>query len=88
MRLAIIGAIGMLMLSGCVSASGHAINLPNGKIGVRTTCHPDVAECYEEAGKICTNGYDLVSQSVHMGGTLADLMPGPVTWYNVLVECR
>lgn len=83
--------VAMLMLAvspACAGASTQPIRGPDGQLMYRVTCHPDLAECYQEAGNRCEGGYHVLSQSMHWGGTVADLMPGPVAWYNVLVTCK
>lgn len=78
-----------LVFVGCVSSSSRPIIGPDGSTAYRLTCHPDIADCWEEAGNDCGgHGYYVVSKSMHWGGTVADLMPGPVRWYNVMIECK
>ncbi|MDP9033532.1 MAG: hypothetical protein M3O50_01890 [Myxococcota bacterium] len=73
----------------CAGASSHAIVGPHETTSHRIKCHPDLDDCWEEAGNICgSRGYDVLDRSMHMGGTLADAIPGPVTWYVVLVTCK
>jgi hypothetical protein len=79
----------VFIIPGCVSSSSRAIVGPDGSIAYRLTCHPDIAECWEEAGNRCgPSGYHVVDKSVHMGGIIVDLLPGPVPWYNVMVSCN
>ena len=67
----------------------HAIIGPDGQATHSIQCHPDVDDCWEEAGNDCgRRGYRVLNHSTHMGGTVADLIPGPVLWHTVLVECR
>jgi len=81
-------AIMLLLCVACASASSHRIITPDGKVSLRVTCHPDIGECWEKAGDVCSNGYDVVGNSMHWGGAIADWIPGPVPWYNVLVTCK
>jgi hypothetical protein len=79
----------VLYCAGCSGATSHQIMGPNGSLSWRLTCHPDVAECWEEASNRCNAGYNVVVEpTMHWGGTLIDLMPGPVPWYNVMVSCK
>lgn len=78
----------VLLTIACASASSKIIAGPSGQRIVKTSCHPDVSRCFEEAARVCPKGYDIVNVSSHMGGTVIDLMPGPVTWYDVLVQCH
>ena len=75
-------------ISGCAGSTSHAIIGPNGSLAYRLTCHPDIAECLDEAVSLCSNDYTIISTSSHMGGTLLDLIPGPVVWYNVFIACQ
>jgi hypothetical protein len=73
----------------CAGASSHAIVGPDGRTSYRIKCHPDIDDCWEEAGDRCGSaGYEVNDKNMHMGGTVADLIPGPVTWYVVLVTCK
>jgi hypothetical protein len=78
----------VLLATACSGASSHEIVGPNGRTAHRITCHPDISECLEQAGEDCPGGYDVITSTVHSGGTIVDLLPGPVPWYNVLVSCR
>jgi hypothetical protein len=77
-----------VVIASCAGSSGHSIRGPDGMMSYRLKCHPTIAECWEEAGDLCPSGYHIVGQSSHPGGTLADWIPGPVTWYDLIVSCR
>lgn len=82
-----LGAI--VLVSACAGSSSHRIVGPDGRESYRIKCHPDIDDCWEEAGKVCgASGYDVVSQSEHLGGTVEDFTPGQVTWHVALIRCR
>jgi hypothetical protein len=51
-------------------------------------CQTTTAECHEKAKASCPLGYRVVAESNHPGGLFADVIPGPVTWFNVVVVCE
>src|SRR5207253_525696 len=51
-------------------------------------CKADRNECLAEAGEQCPRGYTVLSEDSHPGGAAADYLPGPVTWYTMLVRCK
>src|SRR5262249_21848938 len=46
------------------------------------------AGCYEQATRDCRGGsYQILHSESHPGGLLADILPGPVTWYTMSYVC-
>lgn len=73
----------------CAGSSHKTTYGPDGKVSYNIQCHPNIGECLEEAGNICGKaGYVILHHSTHQGGTLADYLPGPVTWHDVLISCN
>src|SRR5262249_2062852 len=43
---------------------------------------------YEQATRDCGGGpYQILDSESHAGGLLADILPGPVTWYTMSYVC-
>src|SRR5258708_8228624 len=73
------------LFSGCCSA--QTIVGPSGqplKPSHRAKCSQSPAGCYEQATRDCRGGsYQILDSESHAGGLLADILPGPVTWYTM-----
>jgi hypothetical protein len=77
------------LFSGCCSA--QTIVGPSGKPLQpvhRAKCSQSPAGCYEQATRDCRGGsYQILDSESHAGGLLADILPGPVTWYTMSYVC-
>jgi putative transposase len=77
------------LFSGCCSA--QTIVGPSGKPLQpvhRAKCSQSPAGCYEQATRDCRGGsYQILDSEGHAGGLLADILPGPVTWYTTSYVC-
>ena len=77
------------LFSGCCSA--QTIVGPSGKPLQpihRAKCSQSPAGCYEQATRDCRGGsYQILHSESHPGGLLADILPGPVTWYTMSYVC-
>ena len=74
-------------LAGC--SSGESIkNSAYGDDAYKVKCKNTPEACLEEAYKKC-NGetYTTLYSDSHAGGILADLIPGPTTWYALTFKC-
>lgn len=79
-----------LALVGCASPSAKVIKAPDGTTMQAITCNMDSSKCLEVATEACaaTGGsYQVISSHSNAGGTGADVIPGPVTWYRMSVVC-
>jgi clan AA aspartic protease (TIGR02281 family) len=71
---------------GCCSA--QTIVAPSGKPLYRAKCSQSLTGCYQQATRDCAGGsYQIVERESHAGGLLADILPGPVTWYTMSYTC-
>lgn len=50
-------------------------------------CQSSSAECLADVSATCPDGHTILDSESHAGGTLADVLPGPVTWYQVVFKC-
>src|SRR5215467_9576146 len=74
------------LFSGCCSA--QTIVGPSGKPIHRAKCSQSPMGCYEQATRDCRGGsYQILDSESHPGGLLADILPGPVTWYTMSYVC-
>ncbi len=45
------------------------------------------AKVYQKAQKACGGNFSIIDSWSNAGGMLADLMPGPFTWYGIAYAC-
>jgi hypothetical protein len=76
-----------IYLTGCGAGNVKKAIGPDGSEIFSTKCKSDTAECFSTAGKTCDGSYKVLSSESHAGGVLADLLPGPVTWYGMTYVC-
>ena len=80
--------VAAVLFSGCCSA--QTIVGPSGKPlqpAHQAKCKSPTG-CYEQATRDCRGGsYQIVDSESHAGGLIADILPGPVTWYGMSYTC-
>lgn len=74
-------------LSGCMETAGPTFNGPSGKPVSTAKCYASSAGCLQQAAQACAGPYQVLDSESHSGGLVADLMPGPVTWYTLTYQC-
>lgn len=75
-------------LAGCVSGQVKETKGPDGELIKVTKCNQSPSGCYEAASKSCDgSAYYVLASESHAGGLLADIVPGPVTWYSMTYRC-
>ena len=78
----------IIVLSGCMAkTTTSSFSSPSGKSLYKTKCNVDTSKCFAEASAKCGGTYNVIDSESHAGGTLADIFPGPVTWYSMTYEC-
>ena len=78
----------VLALCGLVSiAPAQEFIGPSGQPIYRAECKADPSDCLRSAGATCQGPYQVVDSESHAGGMLADILPGPVTWFSMLYQC-
>ena len=82
------------LLVGCAPSPPAGLVAPSGEImragqGVMSAkCSRSPSGCFKQATDACGGGsYQVHSSESHSGGLLADMMPGPVTWYSMTFQC-
>ncbi len=77
----------VFMFSGCASTSS-SFSAPDGSTYKTIKCSQNSTECLQKASESCPSGvYKVISSESHAGGVVADVFPGPVTWYSITYKC-
>jgi hypothetical protein len=82
--------IALLLIAGCATTKVSDLRAPDGTNMKTVKCSSDSQKCFASAIESCkeTNGlYKVVASHSNAGGTVADLFPGPVTWYGMTYVC-
>jgi S1-C subfamily serine protease len=77
----------ILIIAAALAASHSSAHAQSGL--QRAKCSMSLNGCYQQAHDAC-NGrhYQILQSESHPGGLLADVLPGPVTWYTITYSCR
>jgi hypothetical protein len=74
-------------LSGCMATAGPSFNGPTGEAINTAKCSKSTVGCLQTASQVCGGPYAIIGNESHPGGVLADVIPGPVTWYVMAYRC-
>ena len=74
-------------LSGCMQTTGPSFNGPTGEALNTAKCSQSTVGCLQTASQVCGGPYSIIGSEHHMGGVLADAIPGPVPWYTMAYRC-
>lgn len=77
-------------LAGCATSSVQDFRAPNGAVMKSVKCSVDPQKCFASASASCAGSggsYQVITSHSNSGGALADVLPGPVTWYNMTYAC-
>lgn len=89
MKNLMIKSASIILLTGC--AAGPQVKSYVGPTGetIRTVrCTKETSSCFEKASEFCNSGsYRVVDSYRNAGGLVADVLPGPVTWYTMSIVC-
>lgn len=85
--LAITMTVCLPILNGCVSSAGESIPGPSGAVMNEAKCNGSPNGCLKKAADTCKGPYQVLDSSSNSGGLIADVMPGPVTWYRMSYQC-
>lgn len=84
----IIAAVGLsASLSACQTASTDSFTGPTGAQVQSTKCSQSPQACFKTASATCKGPYQVIDSHSNAGGLVADLIPGPVTWYSMTYQC-
>ena len=87
--LKLIPLLSITLLSACATPTVKEFQAPDGTAVKTVKCTSDSTKCFALASQSCPNGgtYRVLSSESHAGGLLADVLPGPVTWYGMTFAC-
>jgi len=74
------------VVAGCVSSSENVPG-PSGQAMQEVKCNGSPNGCFKKANAICKGPYQVIDSSSNSGGAIADVLPGPVTWYRMSFQC-
>ena len=74
-------------LASCQTASTDSFTGPTGAQIQSTKCSQSPQACFKTASEVCKGPYQVIDSHSNAGGLVADLMPGPVTWYSMTYQC-
>jgi hypothetical protein len=78
------------LVGGCAAPTVSEVRAPDGRIMKNVKCNGDAQKCMNLASETCKDAggtYQVIRSHSNAGGTAADIMPGPVTWYNMTFAC-
>ena len=81
----VLAFLSIAALPGCVA--NNSFVGPSGSQVHSAKCNASPQGCYREASKTCQGSYQVLDSESHAGGLLADILPGPVTWYGMTYSC-
>jgi hypothetical protein len=84
MKLLLAGLILPILIGPC---RAETIIAPNGKRLHVARCQSNPVSCYSQATSTCRGPYQVLDSESHAGGLLADILPGPVTWFSFIYQC-
>ena len=81
--------IPLVLVAGCATSTVKEYHAPDGTAIKSVKCTSDHTKCFALASQSCPNEgtYRVMSSESHAGGLLADIIPGPVTWYSMTYAC-
>jgi len=74
-------------LAGCAGPSSEVFLAPDGSTLAQVDCVSEQSECFATAAETCGGTYRVVDSWSNAGGSLADWVPGPFTWYHMQIIC-
>lgn len=77
-----------LTLAGCSGEEVKTVSGPSGAEMATVRCTRTADQCLAKASAACNGGsYQVIESYSNAGGLVADLMPGPVTWFTMRFQC-
>lgn len=86
-RWSVLMALAVLTTNSQAVAKTEVILAPDGRQIITVKCARNPSKCMSEARQVCKGNYQVLDSESHAGGLLADIMPGPVTWYGMAISC-
>lgn len=83
-----ISILSVLLFAACSQSQVESgLTSPSGENFASIKCSSNASACFRKASALCKGTYRVVSSESHAGGVIADIIPGPVTWYHMDVIC-
>jgi len=79
--------VAAVSLCACDLTSANTFTSPSGAVANSAKCSQSPDGCFKKASATCGGPYQVLDSESHFGGTFADLVPGPVTWYSMTYQC-
>ena len=76
-----------LFLAACVPDASSTFVAPSGASAHTVRCTSDAGQCMQKASETCSGSYQVLDSHSNAGGLVADVIPGPVTWYTLTYAC-
>jgi hypothetical protein len=82
-------ALQISLLTGCATTAVEEFRAPDGTSVKTVKCTSDPTKCFALASQSCgpDGRYKVISSKSNAGGLVADIFPGPVTWYYMTLTC-
>jgi len=74
-------------VAACNTGKTESVIGPTGTQVHTTKCSQSSTQCFAVANATCRGPYSVVDSYSKAGGLLADIAPGPVTWYYMTYQC-
>lgn len=87
MRKILLSVAAVAALTSCVSSADEDVPTPAGQVVHQAKCNGSPNGCMKTAAKTCHGTYQVVDSSSNAGGLIADILPGPITWYRMSYQC-
>jgi hypothetical protein len=72
-------------------ATSNRVTLPSGETGYTINCDGSMVNmnvCFEEAGNLCPEGYELLNQSQNGGWIATNTFAGSTSTKGIMVKCK
>lgn len=84
----ILACFSLVVLSACQSTNTIQFTGPAGETIQTVKCQTSTTSCFQQAAAVCEGQpYSAIDSYSKAGGLLADIMPGPFTWYYMTFQC-
>ena len=78
----------LVLLTSCVAPTQESYVGPSGSAVTSVKCSQSPKACFQQASRACNGrSYQVLDSESHAGGLVADILPGPVTWYGMTFQC-
>jgi len=80
--------IALVAVANCPPPTAESIMAPDGHGLITVRCTSQTSKCFTKAREACQGQpYRVTDSYSNAGGVAADILPGPVTWYTMTLQC-